>query len=254
MHHEIQINKSIEEIMYDIKSTTDPVRKTILQEFLKLKLRLKQQDIKSFDSDDLNENEDDANDGNNGDKEKINEDNEEENENEDKKTQTKSKIKSKLKPKTKSKTKTNSKILNDILKEQEDSLYKLKKVNEMKAYQELLEENERESTQKIKDSVSSKVDPKYAKYVEQDHANNKLMERLNCEVDFRLSGYDNDRKVKIISPFETNATMNSSDNLTDTFASFEPIHINDLKLSRNGKNKASKENKESTLGKRSSLY
>ncbi len=185
------INRSIDQIVQDIKNTSDPFKKVILQEILKLKLRQRDahepNDINSVESTDFKDDR-------------------------------------KNKPKT----------YDDILKDQEDSLDSLNKINKLKAYQDLINENEKDNIEKVldkkrgknekywrtKDNASSSIDPKYAKYVEQDHANNKLMERLNCEVDFRLDG-EGHRKCQIIKPFENN--MSDNDNLTDTFATFEPI-------------------------------
>jgi hypothetical protein len=69
------------------------------------------------------------------------------------------------------------------------------------AYQRLLLENEndRQATDK-RDKFNKQwnrvADPKYVKMVEQDFSNNKLMERMNGELDFRLNGIDKDTILK----------------------------------------------------------
>ena len=47
-------------------------------------------------------------------------------------------------------------------------------------------------------------DPNYAKYLREDKMNNRLMERLNSEIDFRMHS-DNNKRV-IVKPFEENTT------------------------------------------------
>lgn len=44
-------------------------------------------------------------------------------------------------------------------------------------------------------------DPKYAQYIQGDKLNNKMMERLNSEIDFRMQGVD---RRTVIKPFEEN--------------------------------------------------
>ena len=58
-------------------------------------------------------------------------------------------------------------------------------------------------------------DPKYSKYVKEDMMNNRMMERLNSEIDFRLD----DGKMKIEKPFDDN----NKEDITDTFAKFESL-------------------------------
>lgn len=45
----------------------------------------------------------------------------------------------------------------------------------------------------------SNLEPQYKEEVEKDFTNNKLMERLNCEVDFRVNG---NRKKEILKPYD----------------------------------------------------
>jgi hypothetical protein len=69
------------------------------------------------------------------------------------------------------------------------------------AYQRILEENEndrkiREKRNKFDKQWNRVADPRYVKTVEQDFSNNKLMERMNGELDFRLNGIDKDTIIK----------------------------------------------------------
>jgi len=73
--------------------------------------------------------------------------------------------------------------------------------NESLAYDRILNENNRE--QKMNKQWNKKVDPKYAVEVQKDHANNKLMDRMNSELAFRLNGRDKDT---IIRPFISSNT------------------------------------------------
>lgn len=43
------------------------------------------------------------------------------------------------------------------------------------------------------------LEPQYKEEVEKDFTNNKLMERLNCEVDFRVNG---NKKKEILKPYD----------------------------------------------------
>jgi hypothetical protein len=45
----------------------------------------------------------------------------------------------------------------------------------------------------------SNLEPQYKEEVEKDFTNNKLMERLNCEVDFRVNG---NKKKEILKPYD----------------------------------------------------
>jgi hypothetical protein len=87
-----------------------------------------------------------------------------------------------------------------IYAEQKHSLDVLEEMNKEKAYEELMRENEEESQQKDEKKLlekkrgkmekawgGGKIDPKYAKYVESDAVNNKMMERLNSEIEFTMN-------------------------------------------------------------------
>lgn len=69
------------------------------------------------------------------------------------------------------------------------------------AYQRLLLENEHDrhvdnERNKFDKQWNRIADPRYVKMVEQDFSNNKLMERMNGELDFRLNGIDKDTILK----------------------------------------------------------
>lgn len=174
--HNIRINRTIDELMIDIRSTRDPVQKTILKKFLQIKIYQAQNVNNANDtnmSDDISDHLSDLDIDNN----------------------------------------------TDILEDQDKSLRRLEKLSEIKAYEKLLEENKREESNNIVKKTRGKsemqkwgtndlYDPKYSKYVEEDQMNNKLMERLNTEIDFRLS--DNPKsRTNIIKPFDDADDMDS---------------------------------------------
>lgn len=53
--------------------------------------------------------------------------------------------------------------------------------------------------------VTQKIDPRLKNEIETDHSNNKLMERLNCELDFRIN---EERSKNVIKPFSTQDSGN----------------------------------------------
>lgn len=57
------------------------------------------------------------------------------------------------------------------------------------------------------------VDPKFVKEIGVDHSNNKLMERLNCELDFRIFGDKNENNVEndIVKPYSNSEEGNFKD-------------------------------------------
>src|SRR5207249_2387201 len=98
----------------------------------------------------------------------------------------------------------------------------LDKHSKIKAYMDMLEDNQRESDQKILEKTRGKTervwnatyDPRYAKYAKDDTMNNKMMERLNSEIEFRC---DETGRMKIEKPFDDNNTPDSS----EVFARYE---------------------------------
>jgi hypothetical protein len=179
-HNEQLIGRTAKQLKLDISRTTDPVRRAILIEFLKIR---ETQDLDRLDMDGQS---DDSNDP-------LEDD-----------------------PKIRA-----------ILKDQQKSLDKLERLKKIKAYEQLLNDNLKEKDMNEIErrrgegerkwgtvGTMGKLNPEYKKYMEEDGMNNKLMERLNSEIDFRLSG---DNRTIISKPFD-NEGMNDQ---TDTFAPFE---------------------------------
>ena len=104
------------------------------------------------------------------------------------------------------KNQTNKKI-NKILRTQELSLNMLERINNIKSKDDnIMNEkkmNDVEILNKSRGSNESKwkisYDPIYAKYMKEDIMNNKMMERLNSEIDFRQTECD---KTIIEKPFD----------------------------------------------------
>ena len=102
------------------------------------------------------------------------------------------------------------KLYNELIAKQKleyDVKSKLKEIIDSElqddAYQRILAENNDENLNDKKKENSNKywnkiADPKYKDEVEKDSSNNKLMERLNGELDFRIQGHD---KKVIMKPF-----------------------------------------------------
>lgn len=207
----VKINCSIDELISDIRSTKDPIRKIILQRFLDIKLEQmrKREEDPSLDG--------------------LSEESEEE-------------IKQ---PRVKKSM--GSSELNEILKNQQSSLDKLEQISKIKAYQELLAENKEEEDQELLHATRGKsegrwgssYDPRYSKYMKEDVMNNRMMERLNSEIDFRLA---EGNKMQIEKPFDDTGKTDT----TDQFARFE----NDSKGSK--RRYVPKKNR--GLGERRSLY
>lgn len=157
----ININRTIDELMTDIKNTEDPIKKTILQRFLGIKIKQTK---------------------------------EQENNN---------------KLIVMNKKHTDNKI-NKILKTQQSSLNMLERINNIKSRDtNIMNEKKLNDTvilNKARGDNESKwkttYDPRYAKYMKDDIMNNRMMERLNSEIDFRQSGCD---KTIIEKPFDNNS-------------------------------------------------
>lgn len=104
------------------------------------------------------------------------------------------------------------KIKSDI-DEKVDNLIKLKEINEQKKHLAKIKEFEnlmkqRGEMEKCWESnkTTSKIDPRYKTEVETDFTNNKLMERLNCELDFRIN--DKQKSRDFIKPYDTSNNGN----------------------------------------------
>lgn len=82
-------------------------------------------------------------------------------------------------------------------------------MTKLQAYKQLLDENQQETNLedihntrgKIEKKWESKniYDPKYINLQKNDHLNNKLMERLNSEIDFM---HQDNRNITIEKPFD----------------------------------------------------
>lgn len=185
------INCSEEDLRKDIRSTTDPIRKTILKYFLEIKIR----EMRAIE-------EDPSLDGLTSDGPDYS---------------------SYLNEQTDQNKNENSgkKELENILKKQNESLSELEKLSKIKAYIDIIEDNKRESNQKLLEKSRGKTekvwgvtyDPMYAKYIKEDTMNNKLMERLNSEIEFRN---DDIGRSKIEKPFDDGVP-----DTTETFARYE---------------------------------
>ena len=120
-----------------------------------------------------------------------------------------------------SEVKNTASTLDTILKEQDTSIEELKKITDNiavcknNAYKELLEENLNQSNVATLETKRGKIenkweystqqDAKYTKYIESDHLNNKLMERLNSEIEFVL---DDTQKQEFCLPFDDDEMLN----------------------------------------------
>lgn len=58
---------------------------------------------------------------------------------------------------------------------------------------------------------AKKIDPRFIKEISTDHSNNKLMERLNCELDFRIYGDPSKDNSDIIKPYSNSDDGNFKD-------------------------------------------
>lgn len=176
--NDIKINRTIDELINDIKNSDDLIHKTILQKFLDIKLK----QIKN------------------------------------------SNLSSNLK--ITNQNKVVDKELKGILKLQTSSLEELEKIHRINAYQQLLEDNKKsddqEFLQKKRGGTTEKYwgtdklyDPKYVKYMKEDTMNNKMMERLNSEIDFRLN--EESSKMNMEKPFDEVSQYDTM----DMFARFD---------------------------------
>jgi len=196
--HQFVINSTIADIANDIRETRDPIRRTILERFLTIKMNQLRSEAEDPSLDDLSENYEDSDSDSNA------------NHNQ---SQSKSTSKSQSQPQSQSRSKSKSKSTAEmeyesIMKEQKNSLDELDKIAKMKAYSEIINDNRKDKDQKAliktrgdKEKMwESKgiYDPKYIEYQKDDEMNNKLMERLNSEIDFRM---DDPRRTKIEKPF-----------------------------------------------------
>lgn len=184
---------SIDELMRDISITKDPIRRTILKNFINIKLKELQEKEEDISLDNCS------------------------------KESKESKEKKKRK-----KDYSEEDELMDILKKQKEKISEIDDVQKMKAYAEILEDNIKDKDNKEVELTRGKTeskwgstyDPKYIKYVKEDLLNNKLMERLNSEIDFR---HDDVNVIQIEKPFEDEDI--NSQNGDEPFAKYEKPSI-----------------------------
>ena len=226
MNSEFLTNCTLESLINDIKKTSDPIRKTILTKFLDIKIR----ELRSNKNVIQDNNSEISLDGlSDSDKSKDSYD----------------KQKQKVKSKEKRINNTSTEIT-EIIKSQKKSLSELDKLTKIKVYKKILEDNKKEKdineivqTRGKTESVwGTTYDPKYAQFAKEDIMNNRLMERLNTEIDFRQDGDD---KIKIEKPFDDRELDD-----TEPFAKYETI--------KNNKNKVIFKNKNKKIGIRKPIY
>ncbi len=221
----IKINHSINEIMKDLRNTSDPIKRAILQKFMDIKVKEIRsiRSIRSLSKGQKNNNdilidilsqsqsESEADSNSSMEIKKKSSINNHPIIVSNSQTNGRSKVKN-LNPK---KTKTQEEEVNDIIKRQNQGLYDLDKIN---AYNELIQENEKEQTKKSwiqAQENATQSDPKYSKFLKEDSMNNKLMERFTSEIDVRN---DENKKMPVEKPFEDD---DYDENVADTFARFE---------------------------------
>jgi len=99
--------------------------------------------------------------------------------------------------------------LDELERIKKDSLKQINKQNKKKiredAYKEMIDEQNRDDDVDLSNQRTDRfwpnkdlADPNYARYIKEDRMNNQLMERLNSEIDFRMSG----PSKRIIKAFE----------------------------------------------------
>lgn len=155
---QININCSVNDLKTDIANTEDPIKKTILERFLDIKLK----QIKDQENDN--------------------------------------------KIRVINKRYTDNKI-NKILSTQQASLNMLERINNIKSKdanivnkKKINDVNVLNSSRGTNESKWNTIhDPKYVKYMKEDIMNNRVMERLNSEIDFIHEGCN---KTVIEKPFD----------------------------------------------------
>jgi hypothetical protein len=194
--HHIILNCTMNDLMQDIRATEDPIRKIILKKFLDLKSREMMAASEDPSLDGIS------------DTEYVDDKLEKE-------------IVQKIDAPKKVRQIKKNVELDHILKKQKESLSELDNLNKKKAYMELIEDNNkakdnqdieqhRGKTERI---WGSTYDPRYIKYAKEDTMNNKVMERLNSEIEFRN---DDGQRTHIEKPFDDGVL-----DATEPFARYE---------------------------------
>jgi hypothetical protein len=219
MNDRFVINCSVDDLRYDIRQTDDPIKKTLLKKFLDIKMNQLRSANDDPSLDDLSENSlfEESNDETDNANNDANNDT-----NNDANKQNKKMLAAK-------------KELDNIMKQQMESLNELDKLAKIKAYAAMIDENRKDKDQQELINKRGKAegkwqnkdiyDPRYIKFQKEDVMNNKLMERLNSEIDFRS---DDPRKTQIEKPFDDD--LDGTD-VTDEFARYEPTADEEIKYS-----------------------
>lgn len=208
--HQSILHCTVDELIRDIRDTKDPIRKTILKKFLDLKTREMRaaEEDPSLDGISGNESVDDILEDAEQ-EEQCDDDSKDHNDEDTHDDTNRSK-----------KTKKNAE-LDVILKKQKESLSELDKLNKIKAYADMIEDNKKDKDNqdieqhrgKTERVWGSTYDPRYIKYAKEDTMNNKVMERLNSEIDFRN---EDGKRNQIEKPFDDGAL-----DATEPFARYE---------------------------------
>lgn len=203
------INSTIADIANDIRETRDPIKRTILERFLSIKMNQLRSEAEDPSLDDLSENYEDSDSSSTHDQSQSTSQSTSQSKTQTKTNKSQSKSQTKTKTQSKTKTKSIAEIeYESIIKDQKHSLDELDKIAKIKAYSEIINDNRKDRDQK--DLIKTRgdkekmweskaiYDPRYIEYQKDDVMNNKLMERLNSEIDFRM---DDPRRTKIEKPF-----------------------------------------------------
>lgn len=128
------------------------------------------------------------------------------------------------------KNKSLNKSMQDEINDKLNALIKIKeikdkqhKLNKMAELEKVLEK--RGKMEKYWESNNKGLDNKFKTELEQDFTNNKLMERLNCELDFRIN---DDRSKDTIKPYSEadggNYTEFKRQSIPKNFSSRRMLH------------------------------
>jgi hypothetical protein len=218
----ININWKLNDLINELDRTTDPIERLMISQFIRIKKRQNELNYKktgktgetesldSLSAEDKYDLDSDSND-----------------------SDVSNKKSKKISSKSKSNNKSNAeKELERFEKIRKDSLKQLKKIEidkaRKEAYSEILDD-----VNDVDDSSDDQIDAiykqrgdnekhwdnkdmynsDYARYAKEDKLNNRMMERLNSEIDFRLTG---NAKDNIVKPFDDNNNVG----ITDTFAHY----------------------------------
>jgi hypothetical protein len=211
----ININWKLNDLINELDRTTNPIERLMISQFIRIKKRQNELNYKktgetesldSLSADDKYDLDSDSND---------------------------SDISTKKSKKVNKKSKSNAeKELERFEKIRKDSLKQLKKIEidkaRKEAYSEMLDDvndvdnssddqidaiyKQRGDNEKHWDNKDM-YNSDYARYAKEDKLNNRMMERLNSEIDFRLTG---NAKDNIVKPFDDNNNVG----ITDTFAHY----------------------------------